>query len=1495
MHSPPLVSRLLIAFLLLTLVPLTLLSWLQLRGFETTVTDTQLDNLTSLADKKTDQINTYLDERQGNGLLIARLNATRTALSSQLGKAEVQPLSSVATQHGRIDLDTLYQPLLDSFAYHDLLLIDAAGNVVYSAIKEADLGTNVNTGPYRDSHLAHAHREALALLDSQMTPAARYAPSGDKPAIFFVAPVFDAGRAIGTVALQLDLRQLLAVTNDPTGLGTTGETVLAQRNGGQALYIGALRHFPDAAFTRQVPVSTTPPPMQAGLNGENGRGMTIDYAGIPVAAAWRHLPALGWSMVVKIDASEVLVPVQHMRNFSYVLLGILLLAATTAGLIFGRSLIVPIRRLTAATERISAGELRERAPVEGSPELRELAHSFNRMADQLVEEQARLEARVRERTAELVRSETLLNRAQALAKIGGWQLDLVTNRLSWSDETCRMFGTPAGVPLAYEDFIQRVHPDDRAAVDAAWAAALQGAPYDFTHRIVVAGETRWVREMAEFSFATDGSLASAIGTVQDITDRVRSSAEYQAILRAALDGFAMVDPHGMFVEVNDAYCRMVGYSREELLGMQVSDLEMIEHPEETSAHIERILTTGSDRFETRHRHRDGHPIDVEVSVNFLEIGEGRMVVFLRDVTERKHAMRQLRDSEELLRSAIETIGEAFVVYDPDDRLVICNDQYREIYRTSAAMIQPGNSFESIIRYGLAHGQYTQAAGNEEAWIADRLAAHRSGAADMIQRLDDGRWLRIRERKTATGYIVGFRVDVTEIYQAKEAAEAANRAKSEFLANMSHEIRTPMNAILGLTQLVLDTPLETSQREYLAIALNSGRALLGILNDILDYSKIEAGRIDIERTSFSVESLIREVGDLFAARLAEKGIELVIDIDPALPETVIGDPLRLRQVLSNLVGNAIKFTERGEIQIAVSPGAHEGQQQVLHFAVRDSGIGIDRAVADRLFLPFTQADGSITRQYGGTGLGLAISQRLVSLMGGEIVASGEPGRGATFSFTVSIEHDTVRNSRAADRLQQIAGMRVLAVDDQPSARAIMDKLLTAWGVAHDLAATGTDALHMIETAQSCGDGYCALLLDWQMPGIDGVELLQRIDAEPLRYGRAMRIVMVTSHDRERLAHAARGLRLDGILTKPVTPSLLFDVLVGQMAEEKEAEGGQKSALAGRQFAGARVLVAEDNPYNQKVAAGFLNKLGIVVTLADDGQQAVTMASHRPFDAILMDLHMPGLDGLAATRQIRAAGNPVPIIAMTAAVLEEDQARCRDAGMDAFVPKPVDPDELLRVLARYLSATPDVAVPLPAGNAAALPDLPGFDLPKALRRVGGDRALLLRLLDDFAADHADVHTALERHVASGEFHEAAAALHAIKGAAGNLGIPALAEVARQLESDVRAGQAPALDRLAATLAEVRAHIADLQSAAADAATAAPPDTAHIATLLGRLRPYLEERELMPDELMRDLVACTRVDLPGAPFARLLQRIDEFDHDGALAVLAQIAAQQGISLNS
>ena len=532
-----------------------------------------------------------------------------------------------------------------------------------------------------------------------------------------------------------------------------------------------------------------------------------------------------------------------------------------------------------------------------------------------------------------------------------------------------------------------------------------------------------------------------------------------------------------------------------------------------------------------------------------------LLLLFRALALRGEMENRLQDSQAMLRSAVDTIGEAFVIYDQDDRLAYCNEQYRAYYPTSADLLVPGKTFEEIIRTGAERGQYKAAIGRVDAWVAERLVAHRSGNTDLIQPLDDGRWLRIRERKTPEGFIVGFRIDITAVYAAKEAAEAANAAKSNFLAIMSHEIRTPMNGILGMAQLLLLPGLTKDEsNEYARTILNSGQTLLTLLNDILDFSKIEAGKLELSAVAFDPAQLVRETVTLFSGVAREKGIAIESGWQGSAGGRYRADSVRLRQMLANLVSNAVKFTSQGYVRIEAREVGREAGRARLEFSILDSGIGIPPEKQSLLFKPFSQADSSTTREYGGTGLGLSIVRRLAELMGGEVGVDSETGQGARFWFRIWAE--------------------VIGADEE------------------------------------CRDTVRAPVADVQ-------------------------------------------------------------------------------SRASSRWPG-QILLVDDNRVNLNVAQAMLRKLGVEVTAVSDGLEATQLATAAARPAlVLMDVQMPVMDGLEATRQIRAweTANEqprLPIVALTAGAFAEDYERCTAAGMDDFLAKPINHEQLQQMLGKWLGS-------------------------------------------------------------------------------------------------------------------------------------------------------------------------------------------------------------------
>jgi two-component system sensor histidine kinase/response regulator len=558
------------------------------------------------------------------------------------------------------------------------------------------------------------------------------------------------------------------------------------------------------------------------------------------------------------------------------------------------------------------------------------------------------------------------------------------------------------------------------------------------------------------------------------------------------------------------------------------------------------------------------------------------------------------------------------------------------------------------------------------WVSDEQHLTRDTGGRPIEVV--GSWSDIDIRKAAEQAIQAAQVEL----------EKANEAKSAFLANMSHEIRTPMNAVLGLSHLALKTDPSPRQRDYLIKIRSSGQHLLGIINEILDFSKIEAGKLTVENIEFDLDKVLENVSNLISEKASDKGLELIFDIEPGVVSTRLrGDPLRLGQILINFCNNAVKFTEKGEVVIRAHVLEAIGDSQVVKFSVSDTGIGMTEAQMERLFQAFEQADTSTTRKYGGTGLGLAISKRLAELMGGDVGVTSEPGKGSTFWFTARLGRGAL-SPRPALLRSDLRGRRVLIVDDNSPARAVLSNMLTNMTFLADEAASGEEGFEMVRQATTRGEPYEIVFVDWQMPRLDGIETSKRILALP-DLVIPPHIVMVTAYGREDVLKQAEKNGLDNVLIKPVTSSTLFDTIVGVLRADQETNGHVEvaSSFETARTRGTRVLLVEDNEINQEVAIGLLEDAAIQVDLAENGEIAVRMAQENDYDAVLMDMQMPVMDGIAATRAIRSDPRftSLPIIAMTANAMDADREKCLDAGMNDHIGKPIDPDQLFSVLLRW----------------------------------------------------------------------------------------------------------------------------------------------------------------------------------------------------------------------
>ncbi len=657
--------------------------------------------------------------------------------------------------------------------------------------------------------------------------------------------------------------------------------------------------------------------------------------------------------------------------------------------------------------------------------------------------------------------------------------------------------------------------------------------------------------------------------------------------------------------------------------------------------------------------------------------DGDMVTLAIDITE------QMR-----IWAAIEAIPDGFVLFDREDRLLTFNQRYRDIYPESADILRPGVTFEQILRHGLARGKYAEAVGREADWMAERMAQHRAPSSIQEQKISNGRWLRVLEQSTPDGGRVGLRVDITDwkeqqaaLEAARQQAEAANRAKSAFLANMSHEIRTPMNGVVGMAELLCDTPLSEEQRLFAETIRSSGEALLVIINDILDYSKIEAERLTLHPEPFDLERTIHEVAMLLQPRARAKGIDLIIDYDMFLPTRFVGDPGRIRQVLTNLMGNAVKFTDHGHVLVrVVGPEGVPGAQQ-LHVTVEDTGIGISAANLEHIFGEFNQVEDQQNRKFEGTGLGLAITRRLIEKMEGSVWVDSELGKGACFGFRVRLP---VSEAAPVARLP-ITLRRALVVDDQFINRTILERQLTPHGIAVTLCRSGAEALATLARDA----GFDVVLTDHDMPEMDGLMLARQIRAA----GHGMPVVMLSSNPFV-ARDAGSDAGLAAILQKPILRSELYRHL-----QELSLPLPGLAPVAPAQAQGRRqmrVLAAEDNRTNQLVFAKMVKDLDIELRFANNGREAVELFQSWAPDLIFMDISMPEMDGREAARAIRLmeeGRSHVPIVALTAHAMEGDSTAILAAGLDRYLTKPLRKSAILEVMQAYC---PQEARPL--GEAA-----------------------------------------------------------------------------------------------------------------------------------------------------------------------------------------------------
>ncbi len=1013
----------------------------------------------------------------------------------------------------------------------------------------------------------------------------------------------------------------------------------------------------------------------------------------------------------------------------------------------------------------------------------------------------------------------------------------------------------------------------------------------------------------------NGEVLGFYVLVHDVTDLKHAQARLAALViqaqnaeqrfrvtfEAAPHANMMVDRQGRIALVNRQAEVLFGYNRTDLLGSAVGMLLPERARAGHGALIEQFFGEGDHRKMAEGRElvglrRDGTEMPLEIALSPVETEDGLFTLAaISDISSRRLAESERERALTLMRNSIDAVGAGMAIYDTEDRLNFCTERYREMFPLAREVLVPGTPFETILRLSVQVYAPTNSGAVDEAWIRQRMRDHRVGG-EWTRRLTDGRHIRIVEHLLPDGQLVSLRLDVTDLARATEAAEAASRAKSDFLANTSHEIRTPLNAILGLTYLLQRETLPSDPQRMVGQIQLAGRALLSLINDVLDLAKIEAGQFTIDDDAFALRPALQEAMDLHAASAQAKGLTLELLAAPDLPDVVLGDTQRLHQILQNLLGNAIKFTSAGTVSLKVEPA--DGAE-TLGFTVADTGIGVSPETLSRLFKPFAQADTGVSRQFGGTGLGLSIVAKLAEMMGGAAGARSTPGQGSEFWVTLKLPAvDAALLPAAPGRPTPV---RVLVAEDDDVQRAALVRMATSLGWAVAQVPGGRSLVELaVESAQQ-GHPFEAVISDWDMPDLDGLTALSQL-REALHEQPPPAAVIVSAHELDKLRAAEHVELADALLIKPVDASALFNAVNNAIGRNKGAQNRllEASEISGGEsiwLAGVRVLVVDDSSLNLEVAQRVLALEHAEAVCCSSGAAALTLLKETspPFDIVLMDVQMPEMDGNQTVRQLRQQPGlkNLPVVALSAGVQPRERSAALAAGMNDFLSKPLDPPRLVRCVRRLVERARGATVPvLPRATRGTVEtptaiNIHGIDDTAVSWPLRIDNDLYLSLLKRFLAEFETV--------TDTPMAELPQRLHKLRGSAQVVGAMAVAAAAGRLEVAAQRSGDPALETLKielqqrlhsltqAAAASLHAQAdrmatadAQAQHSAARAPVALPPDE------VTALVALMERQSLDVMPLLNRLEPALRTALSAEDFASLRDALDEFDFSRALALV-------------
>jgi len=1323
-----------------------------------------------------------------------------------------------------------------------------------------------------------------------------------------------------------------------------------------ALYDGEGRLVAQAGGPRQLLGQVADPALRARLQqAPDALFATTDTEGKAIYQGYSRSPVSGAAVVISTPQAKALEELLRAVTTISLTMGLVLLAGFSLAWLVGGRIARSVRALVGPAEALASGQpftLETMAFREADA----VAQAFNALEIDLKAHRHGLEKLVNDRTEQLERSRSQLETLYATAPVGLSYVDNELRVIRVNDFLARLTGEPVVVHIGRHIGDMIHDPDLRRAMLADYRTVLDtGRPLVGIERtgLAAAGadEGQQVRHwVASYypQFGSGGLVTAITGLLLDVTDQRRIAAELQRsrqllgsvvenmpamiFLKRASDlRYEMVNRYGAvlsgrlssdeFVGKTDfdfyppALAELYNQADRAVLASNANEItEIAEEPIINASGVTRYLTTRKVAL------RDEHGVPTHVLGLAMDITERKQVKETLRAT-----IEQLGESEHFLRTLTDSLPGMVAYWDAGLRCRFANRYFLDWHGMDEAQML-GAFMPDVLKEAVY--------ASNESYVKGALDGEPQGFAGEL-RWPSGKvgytWVNYIPDVGEFGEVRGFFVLVSDVTELKEAelhlqevndelvlardrAEGASRAKSEFLANMSHEIRTPMNAIIGLARLLQEAQLAQRERGYLDKIQVATQSLLGLVNDVLELSRVEAGQLQLEHAPFQLRHIFDSISVLISGSAADKGIELAYDIDPHLPNELAGDPMRLQQVLLNLLSNAIKFTATGEVVLSARAGASaddgtEGRCPanraiLVEFSVRDTGIGIPAEQQEHIFDTFSQADSSTSRKFGGVGLGLAICRQLADMMGGAVQVRSEPGQGAEFLFTCPLE--CTAPPRPPEVPAAAEGLAVLIADDNPTVRRALTNACAWLGWQADSAADADQARTMLASGRDDGHPYELLLLDRDLAGLD--DDLPATLARDLRPGAVVPqilppvLLMVSEHEAAVALQDAHGSGMAGVLSKPVSPHRLLERVRGLLAGD-HGDGATAtvppSPLHGR-LAGMRILLVEDNEINQEVALYILQHAGALVTMVSNGQLAVNqlLADAGRYDVVLMDVQMPVLNGYDATEAIRAAGLTLPVVAMTANVMEEDRQRATEAGMDAHVAKPVDVEILIAILRDLVpgvvpEAAPGASDSLPAALSApayALPaHLPGIDLDTALARMGGNYDALAALLKRFERTHGDTVLEVRAAIGSGERLAALQALHRLRGVAANLGANEVARLSAVVETALHQHHTDttlhaALDHLTAALDTVvgGARLLDIRE---DLIPRGNINQAELAVTLAELQSLLQNNNLKALEQFRML----RPSLAAMEHAeQLAEAVESLDFERAARLVDELTQE-------